>query len=118
MTTTETTPQSDLEQAHTDRSRWVALYVLCAGMLMIVLDVTVVNVALPVHGAQPLEQRLAVGTAEVLRRLDPEPAELRRDLRPHVGHLGQFHPRNLKGLDPFSLNESDAIDEFSRRSAS
>jgi EmrB/QacA subfamily drug resistance transporter len=31
----------------TDRSRWIALYVLCAGMLMIVLDVTVVNVALP-----------------------------------------------------------------------
>jgi EmrB/QacA subfamily drug resistance transporter len=30
-----------------DRSRWVALYVLCAGMLMIVLDATVVNVALP-----------------------------------------------------------------------
>ncbi len=28
-------------------TRWVALYVLCAGMLMIVLDVTVVNVALP-----------------------------------------------------------------------
>ncbi len=27
--------------------RWVALYVLCIGMLMIVLDVTVVNVALP-----------------------------------------------------------------------
>src|ERR687883_1922589 len=31
----------------TDRKRWIALYVLCAGMLMIVLDVTVVNVALP-----------------------------------------------------------------------
>src|SRR3954470_20987631 len=31
----------------TDRSRWVALYVLCAGVLMIVLDVTIVNVALP-----------------------------------------------------------------------
>ncbi len=30
-----------------DRNRWIALYVLCAGMLMIVLDVTVVNVALP-----------------------------------------------------------------------
>jgi EmrB/QacA subfamily drug resistance transporter len=29
------------------RSRWIALYVLCTGMLMIVLDVTVVNVALP-----------------------------------------------------------------------
>src|SRR3954447_22910551 len=28
-------------------SRWVALIVLCAGMLMIVLDATVVNVALP-----------------------------------------------------------------------
>jgi EmrB/QacA subfamily drug resistance transporter len=27
--------------------RWAALYVLCGGMLMIVLDVTVVNVALP-----------------------------------------------------------------------
>src|SRR5512133_1373476 len=31
----------------TDRNRWIALYVLCAGMLMIVLDVTIVNVALP-----------------------------------------------------------------------
>ena len=31
----------------TDRSRWTALYVLCVGMLMIVLDATVVNVALP-----------------------------------------------------------------------
>ena len=29
------------------RARWVALYVLCVGMLMIVLDATVVNVALP-----------------------------------------------------------------------
>jgi EmrB/QacA subfamily drug resistance transporter len=29
------------------RSRWLALYVLCAGMLMIVLDATIVNVALP-----------------------------------------------------------------------
>ena len=33
---------------HTDdRSRWLALVVLCVGMLMIVLDATVVNVALP-----------------------------------------------------------------------
>jgi EmrB/QacA subfamily drug resistance transporter len=30
-----------------DRNRWIALYVLCAGMLMIVLDATIVNVALP-----------------------------------------------------------------------
>jgi EmrB/QacA subfamily drug resistance transporter len=31
----------------TDRARWMALVVLCVGMLMIVLDATVVNVALP-----------------------------------------------------------------------
>src|ERR671929_680516 len=31
----------------TDRNRWAALYVLCVGALMIVLDATVVNVALP-----------------------------------------------------------------------
>ncbi len=37
MTTTSTT----------DRSRWMALYVLCVGVLMIVLDATIVNVALP-----------------------------------------------------------------------
>jgi EmrB/QacA subfamily drug resistance transporter len=30
-----------------DRNPWIALYVLCVGVLMIVLDVTVVNVALP-----------------------------------------------------------------------
>src|SRR5215203_6150959 len=31
----------------TDRNRWISLYVLCVGMLMIVLDATVVNVSLP-----------------------------------------------------------------------
>jgi MFS family permease len=30
-----------------DRTRWMALYVLCAGVLMIVIDATIVNVALP-----------------------------------------------------------------------
>ena len=39
MTSTTTTT--------TDTRRWAALYVLCAGMLMIVLDATIVNVALP-----------------------------------------------------------------------
>jgi EmrB/QacA subfamily drug resistance transporter len=40
MSSSENTPASD-------RTRWLALYVLCAGMLMIVLDATIVNVALP-----------------------------------------------------------------------
>lgn len=41
-------PQAKQAADHPEgRSRWVALYVLCVGMLMIVLDVTVVNVALP-----------------------------------------------------------------------
>ncbi len=43
--TTMDRPAAGGEQA--DRSRWIALVVLCVGMLMIVLDVTVVNVALP-----------------------------------------------------------------------
>ncbi len=34
-------------KASDERRRWLALYVLCGGMLMIVLDVTIVNVALP-----------------------------------------------------------------------
>jgi EmrB/QacA subfamily drug resistance transporter len=34
-------------EAPSDRSRWIALVVLCVGMLMIVLDQTIVNVALP-----------------------------------------------------------------------
>jgi EmrB/QacA subfamily drug resistance transporter len=43
MTTTEEPAMT----ATTDRSRWIALYVLCAGVLMIVIDATIVNVALP-----------------------------------------------------------------------
>src|ERR1051326_1661727 len=30
-----------------DRSRWIPLVLLCTGMLMIVLDMTILNVALP-----------------------------------------------------------------------
>jgi EmrB/QacA subfamily drug resistance transporter len=33
--------------SRTDRQRWIALIVLCAGFLMIILDQTIVNVALP-----------------------------------------------------------------------
>ena len=39
-------PNSAEDQAH-PRRRWWALYVLCLGVLMIVLDTTIVNVALP-----------------------------------------------------------------------
>src|ERR671922_2582396 len=35
------------ETTDTDTNRWLALYVLCGGLLMIVLDATIVNVALP-----------------------------------------------------------------------
>ena len=37
----------NISEANAERTRWLALYVLCAGMLMIVLDATIVNVALP-----------------------------------------------------------------------
>src|SRR5436309_8024408 len=41
------TPNSKSAAAENERARWIALVVLCAGMLMIVLDATIVNVALP-----------------------------------------------------------------------
>jgi EmrB/QacA subfamily drug resistance transporter len=36
-----------LQSAESERTRWIALCVLCIGMLMIILDATIVNVALP-----------------------------------------------------------------------
>ena len=49
------------------RSRWIALYVLCMGMLMIVLDVTVVNVALLSiqHGPRILNVQPRLGRERV-----------------------------------------------------
>ena len=40
-------PVIEVRDGKTDRGRRIALVVLCAGMLMIVLDATIVNVALP-----------------------------------------------------------------------
>jgi EmrB/QacA subfamily drug resistance transporter len=45
--TPDTATSASPERTADDRRRWAALVVLCMGMLMIVLDVTVVNVALP-----------------------------------------------------------------------
>ena len=42
-----TQPDNVTTATNTDKRRWAALYVLCGGMLMIVLDATIVNVALP-----------------------------------------------------------------------
>src|ERR1700738_3882719 len=36
-----------IPRAASDRRRWIALVVVCFGQLMIVLDATIVNVALP-----------------------------------------------------------------------
>jgi len=44
---TTQTDRTTATQPGEDRSRWMALIVLCVGMLMIVLHVAVVNVALP-----------------------------------------------------------------------
>jgi MFS family permease len=42
-----TKPISASVQLASERRRWIALVVLCAGFLMIILDQTIVNVALP-----------------------------------------------------------------------
>ena len=61
------------------RSRWIALYVLCLATLMIVLDMTIVNVALPSiqhdlhfsqapkHGELMLPSDVARGVLQSLR---------------------------------------------------
>jgi MFS family permease len=43
----QTGQAAPLQSAESERTRWIALYVLCIGMLMIILDATIVNVALP-----------------------------------------------------------------------
>src|ERR1700709_516934 len=43
----ERRPRPMTTEQEADRSRWLALYVLCGAMLMIVLDATIVHVALP-----------------------------------------------------------------------
>jgi EmrB/QacA subfamily drug resistance transporter len=47
MTTTAVPTTGSPPRAPGDRARWLALTILCTGALMIVLDMTIVNVALP-----------------------------------------------------------------------
>ena len=47
MTTTQPSAQAQGADTTASKSRWLALYVLCLGDLMIVLDQSIVNVALP-----------------------------------------------------------------------
>ena len=47
MTTHQPSPQAQDVDTAASKSRWLALYVLCLGDLMIVLDQSIVNVALP-----------------------------------------------------------------------
>jgi EmrB/QacA subfamily drug resistance transporter len=47
MTMSTTRSDNEMTTATNDANRWAALYVLCLGMVMIVLDATIVNVALP-----------------------------------------------------------------------
>ena len=67
---TGTTAESRVAGAASeDRSRWLALYVLCVGMLMIVLDATIVNVALPSIKGDLAARRRGKDAAPAVRSL-------------------------------------------------
>jgi len=80
----------------TDRMRWAALIVLCLGDLMIVLDTTIVNVALPSIRGGP---RLLADLARVGR--ERVPAHLRRLSSCSAGRLGDLFrpPADVPGRD-------------------
>jgi hypothetical protein len=71
-----------------DRSRWPALYVLCPGVLMIVLDATIVNVALP-----SIQHDLAFS-------LDGDPG-IRPSAHQFVGYAAAWAPVPEDGLPRF-----------------
>ena len=65
---TKTSHTAGRERSPGDRRRWLALYLVCVAQLMIVLDGTIVNVALPaIQGS--------LGFSQV--REDPRSAALR-----------------------------------------
>ena len=97
-----TEPAAVLAPAENDRSRWIALVVLCVGMLMIVLDATIVNVALPSIQERPgvLAVEPGLGRERLPDRFRRAPASLRATRRPDrpQAHL-HGRPRGLhRGL--------------------
>lgn len=107
-TSTATDPRSAPRPAAGDRRRWWALLVIALGQLMVVFDVTIVNVALPSIG-----QALDISTGDrhwAITAYIPgrAPAASRRSPggagpRLHRGHrLGRRHPghRSGRGADP------------------
>jgi hypothetical protein len=79
-----------------DRQRWIALVVLCLGFLMIILDATIVNVALPT-----IQKDLGFsqsGLAWVVNRPAgrPDRAQARLHDRPRGLHRGLAALRNLR----------------------
>ena len=106
------TSHPPLDTASADSSRWIALVVLCAGFLMIILDQTIVNVALPSIQTRPalLAVEPGVGRQRVpdrvrrpaaarrtARRPDRPPADLpRRADGVHAG-LAALRPRRQPG---------------------
>ena len=80
---------SDAERRR-ERRRWIALAVLCLGQLMMVLDATIVNVALPsiqgdLHFSQSEPDLGDKRLPDHLRRLPAAGGTLRRSDRPQEG---------------------------------
>ena len=89
------------------RARWLALYVLCLGDLMIVLDTNIVNVALPsIQADLGFSQAALAWVVERLhahlRRLPAAVGPAGRPVRQQAGvprRRGRLHPQ-LRGLRP------------------
>ena len=95
---------------HDARKRWWALLVLCLGVLMIVLDTTIVNVALPSIRADLGFTRDLAGLGDQrlhahLRRLPAAGRPARRPVRPPQAVPGRHHAvhARLAGLRPGAI---------------
>ena len=107
-------------QSRTRDSRWLALVVLCAGMLMVILDQTIVNVALPAiqtdlgfsaSGLAWVDQRVPdrvrrpAAARRPARRSDRPPHDLpRRPRRLHAGFAAVRAVRLARDADRRALH--------------